>query len=626
MGKISTYDMYRSIERLTNNTGIDMPRPRYRPAMRCLNQWRHLKALKRAGRGHDSAGAAATANGELAILCPSCPHPGINLPSNWAEAPGDKQFLYMYLICMDANFRLKNRLISNLSVDPGLWNGLAYMALRSPYEAYVLSQADEKDISTCVGFQALAKATTQSTRGLRYTGVGAAMCGRSEMVLPNSVANLQKGERYANMDYVFASAIKSTKLLLVAISYDISLPNPFKTVELTMTEDEVQERLGKDEAAVLKATGRTPLHQTSASSFLAMGLDLEEDKRRLKVFAAEQENIPKNLRTSALRDQRKILKEKMQNWETVRSVYMPGVLQIQTNLGLNSTALWNSDPNPEDVQLWLPSEISAAQRRAACVEGLPEMELQLRTAQCNSSLQGLRQTLRVKTRMIYFKNKNIRGQRGGTRSRSIIDRVHKRAISFVHKYRAARQAKLVLEGPGSWEQIYRELRNEDVRGFASGKPKKVPLRRGIWEDGHAPPTPETANIFNETSESESDPDLDAQEAVPAGPARKKRKLGTGETRKQLSWIWRTLPLLTGADEDDDILRAEWARSRARVRRASEEVMLVREEMRLNDVLESLEAEDYALDGIVDEADDGDDDDGNDDDWDVDNEGSQAGAA
>ncbi len=34
----------------TNNTGIQMPRSRYRPAMRCLVQWRHLKALKRGGR------------------------------------------------------------------------------------------------------------------------------------------------------------------------------------------------------------------------------------------------------------------------------------------------------------------------------------------------------------------------------------------------------------------------------------------------------------------------------------------------------------------------------------------------------------------------------------------------
>lgn len=93
MGKVSTYDMYRTIERLTNNSGIQMPKPRYRPTMRCLNQWRHLKALKRAGRGHDPAGAVGTSNGELALLCPSCPHPGINLPENWAQAPEDKRYV-----------------------------------------------------------------------------------------------------------------------------------------------------------------------------------------------------------------------------------------------------------------------------------------------------------------------------------------------------------------------------------------------------------------------------------------------------------------------------------------------------------------------------------------------------
>lgn len=256
---------------------------------------------------------------------------------------------------------------------------------------------------------------------------------------------------------------------------------------------------------------------------------------------------------------------------------MPGLLQIQTDAGLNPTAIWNSNPNPEDVQLWLPSEIASDQRRAACIEGLPEIELQLRTAQCGSSLEGLRQALRVKTRMVYFKNKNIRGQREGTRSRSIIDRIHKRAIHFVQKYRAARHAKLRLEGPGSWEETYRELRNEDIRGFASGKPKTKPPRRGIWEDGYAPPEPEATEIFDEAEE-ESDPELD--DPTERGlPPRKKRKKGTGETRKELSWIWQTLPLNLNAEEDDDILRAEWARSRARARRASEEVMLLREEMR-----------------------------------------------
>ena len=43
--------------------------------------------LKRAGRGHDPAGTAATQDGQLAVKCPACPHPGINLPEGWEDAP-----------------------------------------------------------------------------------------------------------------------------------------------------------------------------------------------------------------------------------------------------------------------------------------------------------------------------------------------------------------------------------------------------------------------------------------------------------------------------------------------------------------------------------------------------------
>ena len=258
---------------------------------------------------------------------------------------------------------------------------------------------------------------------------------------------------------------------------------------------------------------------------------------------------------------------------------MPGLLQIQTTLGVNPAALWSTNPDPEDVDLWLPSALPADRRQISCVTNLPQMELELRTAQCSSSLQGLRQVLRVKTRLVYFKNKNIRGQREGTRSRSIIDRVHKRAIRFVQKYRAARRAKFNLEGPGKWEDTYRELRNEDVRGFATAKAKKNPNRRGIWEDGHVPDPLQVTEIFDESdsdgnvseehNDEESDPDLN--DGTEAGPllAKKKRKCGTGETRKEFSWIWLTTPFVDDNDDSDDILRAEWARSRARVRRTSE---------------------------------------------------------
>ena len=71
----STYDFYRGLEKLTNSTGVTVPKSRYCTLFRINMQWRHLKLLKWGGRGHDSAGVLATRAGELAVLC----HPARDL-------------------------------------------------------------------------------------------------------------------------------------------------------------------------------------------------------------------------------------------------------------------------------------------------------------------------------------------------------------------------------------------------------------------------------------------------------------------------------------------------------------------------------------------------------------------
>lgn len=146
--KCSTYDFYRMLEKSTNNSGVNSPKSRYRALLRMSLQWRHLKMLKRGGRAHDPTGVAGTRDGELALLCPSCPHPGINLPPDWQDAPEDTQFLYALILCMDANFRLKNQLVSSFSSDPGLGIGMAYMVARGPFDKYVLSRTSDSDVCT----------------------------------------------------------------------------------------------------------------------------------------------------------------------------------------------------------------------------------------------------------------------------------------------------------------------------------------------------------------------------------------------------------------------------------------------------------------------------------------------
>lgn len=51
--------------------------------------FRHLKMMKRAGRGNIAGGLLSTAPGDLALSCPACPIPHVNLPENWEEVDAE---------------------------------------------------------------------------------------------------------------------------------------------------------------------------------------------------------------------------------------------------------------------------------------------------------------------------------------------------------------------------------------------------------------------------------------------------------------------------------------------------------------------------------------------------------
>ena len=55
----------------------------YHELLRVSRMWRDLSNRKWAGFGHDTERYPGP--GDLAIFCPSCPQPGINLPENWRE-------------------------------------------------------------------------------------------------------------------------------------------------------------------------------------------------------------------------------------------------------------------------------------------------------------------------------------------------------------------------------------------------------------------------------------------------------------------------------------------------------------------------------------------------------------
>ncbi|KAJ7870848.1 hypothetical protein B0H13DRAFT_2236440 [Mycena leptocephala] len=234
-GRMPAYDFYNALEVLSDRAGMrDVPDRREQFTL-MTREYRHLQMCKRAGRGHDGKGVPvkegsselaygidATQRGELAIACRACPHPGINLPEGWEDAPLDKAWLYQLLLSEDANFKMKGRDTSSRENDPTLGPGFAYMVAHDAYLKHLAKYVEQDEISHCVAFAALWRANNKRAKGLRATGIGSVSCSRHELFRANGTGDLQKGERYSNMDYLWFSSVMGTMLLAIVASYDIA--------------------------------------------------------------------------------------------------------------------------------------------------------------------------------------------------------------------------------------------------------------------------------------------------------------------------------------------------------------------------------------------------------------------
>ncbi|THU98713.1 hypothetical protein K435DRAFT_562307, partial [Dendrothele bispora CBS 962.96] len=223
LGKLPAYDYYRGLHIMTESRQRVKAPDRYRVFLRSVLQWRLLKMCKRGGRGHAATGIDGTSLGELAIECPACPHPGKNIPIDiYKIVSPDRAFLYTLFLAIDANFRLRNRVVSNEYRSPILGDGWAYLVPSKPYREHIENHVSEKEMSNCSGFLAMFLADMRNIMGLRCSGVGGVCCGRHRFWRKNGLGDLQKGERYCNIDFIFWSTINNEEYLIIVISYDIS--------------------------------------------------------------------------------------------------------------------------------------------------------------------------------------------------------------------------------------------------------------------------------------------------------------------------------------------------------------------------------------------------------------------
>lgn len=163
-----------------------------------------------------------------------------------------------------------------------------------------------------------------------------------------------------------------------------------------------------------------------------------------------------------------------------------------------------SDLAPQDIPLYLPSQLPAEVWRTGCISGLHNLELRYRLAQISDALAELKTQLCVYSSLIQYKISSVNGegQRSLTRSRNMLLATKEKAEQLANRYRSVRESLVVLEPQGSWRRKFDVL-----------EPKDIQAPNGL--------------------------SLDNNEASLEVQANKRRRLGsgTGEGSREISWIW-----------------------------------------------------------------------------------------
>lgn len=89
-----------------------------------------LEVLKRFGAVYPST----PRQGSLALFCPACPQPEINLPENWKELPA---WVTRRTITVDGNFHADHIKMRRPDLDISLTNGQGYMVEDGRYQEYL---------------------------------------------------------------------------------------------------------------------------------------------------------------------------------------------------------------------------------------------------------------------------------------------------------------------------------------------------------------------------------------------------------------------------------------------------------------------------------------------------------
>ncbi|KAG8933832.1 hypothetical protein FRC01_006877 [Tulasnella sp. 417] len=230
--KTAAYDYHKALLHLTDNVLPQSIPSSYRAFVYVIRQWRVLTMLKRSGKQHLVDPEA----GELALRCPACPRPGVNLPDGWEDHP-QRRLLYGQFLSGDGNFHLVRRknnagtgkdAVAALQRRASMLGDAGFWVPTANFESYLQASkgvVEQRALTECntVAGNPL-KGSNATTGKNEVTGAFAMSC-RHVCFCPSGVCDFSRGEGYRYVDVPMAMVIQQAidaGLKDLVISYDIA--------------------------------------------------------------------------------------------------------------------------------------------------------------------------------------------------------------------------------------------------------------------------------------------------------------------------------------------------------------------------------------------------------------------
>lgn len=275
--------------------------------------------------------------------------------------------------------------------------------------------------------------------------------------------------------------------------------------------------------------------------------------------------------TVSIEEKELSLRQKLLIWFEIQRIYMPCVDMVRPPTEVASDEPDDMHPiSAVDMDLVLPHSLTA-NLRAQLPSNLIHKYQRLRLAQAEDALVAMKRSLRRGATLFDHQTEHIAGTgvAANTRMKVAIQRQNAKAQLDASRYRAAREALLVLDPLGSWRYRLQVLRETDVRPPPKGRSKRGAPSEGrktltwIWKVPRAAPVEgDGAHGDDETAAG----DGDGEDGATSDKAAEANEGSFSQFKSALS-------NMTPQD-----LRVEWAKSLARAERWEEEVALLRREM------------------------------------------------